>query len=132
MDQTSKNFYRNLTFLTTLVLVLYVILISVLPSGFIPKAIPYFVLLFPLTSALLYFVLNKVKYKSATAFQSAYFGLSIGRFFIYLAIIITYIYFFRENSKSFIINFFILYIIYFFFDIRVTLRQSGIKNTKKK
>jgi len=132
MDKSSNNFYRNITFLTTLVLIIYIVLYSVLPSGFIPQAIPYFVLLFPLSSLTLYLVLNKVKYKTTTAFQSAYFGLTIGRFFIYLAIIITYLYFFRENSKAFIINFFILYIIFFFFDIRVTLKQSGIKNTKKK
>lgn len=132
MEKNSKSFYTKLIILTIIALLTIIGLKFILPEGWISPVSPYLLLLFPAVSAALYVLLDPKRFHTVKSFQSTYFGLSVGRFFVYLAILVAYMFFFKSDAKAFVANFLLLYIVFFIFDIKVTLKKNSIKNDKKK
>jgi len=132
MENKSKSFYTKLIILTIITLLAVIGLKFILPEGWISPVAPYLLILFPSVSASLYILLDPKRFHTVKSFQSTYFGLSIGRFFVYLAVLIAYMFFFKSDAKAFVVNFLLLYVVFFIFDIKVTLKQNSIKNDKKK
>ena len=112
-----KQFFIKSTVLTFFILALGAILyFSVLKKYYIP-VLPILVIFFYSVTNLVHAYLLKIAEKSGSKFTSKYMATSFIKMFFLLAIGIAYLFFDRENSRSFMANFLLLYVVYSIFEV---------------
>lgn len=123
-----KQFLIKSTILTVIVLLIGAgFYFTVLKSFYLP-VLPFAVLFFYLATNLVHAYLLGVADKSGSKFTSKYMAVSFIKMFVYLAMAIVYVAMYRENAKSFVAAFLILYIIYTSFEVLEFLKVVRQKN----
>jgi len=73
-------------------------------------------------SALFHYSVIQVKEKGVTKFSSRFMMVSGVKMIIYLVLIVSYVFSHPENATSFLISFFVLYLIYTVFEVILIVR----------
>ncbi len=99
---------------------------QVLPENYLSPATPYLILFFFVVTSLVHYILLKATANNARKFVNSFMLATLIKFFVYIPLIITYMYFNREDLLPFVISFFVMYICYTTFEVLSTLKY--IKN----
>lgn len=126
-----KAFYKfvySLALFTAVLGIIAIILKYTLPEKIIPASLPLLFLLFIIVSATVHYFLLKSATYSGSKFVSFFMATTFLKLFIYLIIIILYALLVKVNLVSFILTFFILYLLYTAFEVVMILRQTNKSN----
>lgn len=123
-----KAFYKfvyALAIFTAILGIIALILQYTLPENMLPASLPLLFLLFIIVSSVVhYFLLRSAAY-SGRRFVSYFMAATFLKLFLYLIIIILYAFLIKENVVSFILTFFILYLLYTTFEVVMILKQNS-------
>lgn len=123
-----KAFYKfvyALAIFTAILGIIAVFLQYTLPENMLPASLPLLFLLFIIVSSVVhYFLLRSAAY-SGRRFVSYFMAATFLKLFLYLIIIILYAFLIKENVVSFILTFFILYLLYTTFEVVMILKQNS-------
>lgn len=110
----------------TIIIVGFLLFSTVLKSYYLPV---YFIILalVSVLSLVFYQRLHRIENAKSSTFISGFMLISGIKIMIYLIFIVTYVFLYKENAVKFLIVFFILYIIYTFFDIYILLKKMKSK-----
>lgn len=126
-----QKFFYHLTLLSVAVLTASVLLFSTLIKGFYFQLFPLLFLLIYGVTALSYTRLIKVAEQNMLRFSSAYMQTTLIKFLVYMAfILICLLTKSVENVESFVLSFFVLYLIFTIFEVKQVL--SFYNNRKGK
>jgi hypothetical protein len=117
-----KQFLIKSTNLTIILYLLGTIFYMTVLKAFYLSVLPFTVFFFYLITNLVHAYLIRITGKSSARFTSQYMAVSFLKMFFYLASAILYLIFDRENAKSFIVAFLLLYVIYTVFEVREFLK----------
>ena len=123
-----KQFLIKSTILTIIVFILGSIIYFTILKSFYLSVLPYTVLFFYLGTNLVHAYLLKIAGNPGNRFTSQYMAVSFLKMFIYLAVAIVYVLVNRENTKSFMAGFLLLYLIYTIFEVYEFLKVVRQKN----
>ncbi len=119
-----KSFIVNIISLSLIISILaFLVFYFVLPQYYL-AIFPVMILFFIGVNIFVHYILTKAGKKNIRQFSTYYMG-SIGiKLFIYLIFIISYFFINKkEHNMNFIIQFFILYIFYTFFETKSILKD---------
>lgn len=129
MTEYKNRFFKKLLILSAVVAVLMIAAFLIIPEQISP-ALP-FVLAFFIGASALSFLLLQKRMGNTTKFVNGFMAHSVVRILLYLAIILIYAVLNRSDAVRFIIGFFVLYLIYTFFEVfqflLLTRKQKYIK-----
>lgn len=118
-----KRYVFYLGVLTAVTLVIAIFFSLLAPGHLVsPALIPIIIFFFLVLLASRYFLM-RVSGKSAQKFTQTFLAISVARFLLYLAIIITYSFLLRDDAVRFIISFFVFYLVYTVFEISYLYRD---------
>lgn len=116
MKELLFRFSRNLAILSTLIALSGVCLHFLLPQLITP-ALPWLILVFILTTFLLYFILIKASEKKFNQFANYFMIASVFKLLLLLVTITVYMYFFKHDALRFVLTTCLLYLIYTVFEV---------------
>lgn len=117
-----RHFLLKSTILTVIVLMLGAISYSTFLKPFYIFILPILLFFFYGVTNLVHAWLLKIAGKSGSRFTSQYMATSFIKMFFYLLVAVVYVIFDRENTKVFIVNFLLLYVIYSVFEVTEFLK----------
>jgi hypothetical protein len=126
MKEILFRFTWNLAILSTLVAIAGVSFHFAFPALTTP-ALPWLILLFMVTTFILYYILLKASEKKFNQFTNYFMVASIFKMLLLLIVITSYIYFFRSDAFRFGITTCLLYLVYTVFEVFWLLRISKPK-----
>jgi len=127
-----RPFYAKLALYTTLIGLVYYVSGSVRPSILTHNWFPFMVILFAGLTALFHVGLVRSGKKGNQVFVRYYMGATTFKLFLLMAVIIVYAFFIELDTRSFIIIFFLLYVIYTSFEVSyVYSKLSSMKESQK-
>lgn len=112
-----KQFFIKSTVLTFVILILGSILYSSILKSFYLPVLPVLLLFFYGVTNFVHAYLLIIARKSESKFTSQYMATSFIKMFFFLAVAISYVIFDRENARSFIANFVLLYFVFTVFEV---------------
>jgi hypothetical protein len=118
------RFLLRLTVLSLALGLLAYILHHFLPSRFTTPALPYLIVLFYVVSAIVHFALLKISALNPRKFVGYFMLATFLKLMNYLIVIVVYVFYVKEGILTFILTFFILYIIYTVFEVVTILAQT--------
>jgi hypothetical protein len=124
MRKKYLQFIIRLTILSLGLGLIAYILGRLLPDGMVPHALPYLFLLFYVTGAMVHYVLLRITALNPRKFVSYFMLATFFKLMNYLIVIVVYTIYAKEGILSFILSFFILYIIYTVFEVATILAQT--------
>ena len=110
-----KKFVRAFTVFSVAILLLSLAIYLWVPQLPISPAYPYVVLFF-------YRILNKARQNRISKFANAYMLVNFGKLILFILIILVYAYLNRSDAVSFIITFFVYYVLFTTFEIYSLLK----------
>jgi len=125
MKPAFKKFLFNLLIFSLILVLLTVLLSFIMPEGILSGWIPYLFILFIVVTAGVYFMTMKMAERSARSFVTGFMAATFIKLFLYFAIIIIYALFVKVEVISFVLTFFIMYLMYTIFEVIMVVRQSG-------
>jgi len=123
-----KQFLIKSILLTVTLLIVGWILYSIFFQAYYLKVLPGLVLFFFVVTNLVHAYLLKIAEKSGLRFTSQYTAVSFLKMLLYLVVAVIYILIDKDNIKSFIVAFLILYVVYTVFEIIEYLKVVRQKN----
>lgn len=111
------QFLKKSTILTIIVFAIGLIIYSTVLKPFYLTILPVVLVFFYLVTNLVHAYLLKIAVKTSLKFTSQYMATSFLKMFFFLAVAIGYVIYNREDTKVFILNFLLLYIIYTGFEV---------------
>ena len=126
MKELLIRFTRNLAIVSTLVAFAGLTL-HFLAHDLTTPALPWLILLFILTTFILYYILLKASEKKFNQFTNYFMAASVFKLLMLLVIITVYVYFFRNDAIRFVVTMFVLYLIYTVFEVYWLLKINKIK-----
>lgn len=124
MRKKYLQFIIRLTILSLILGFIAFILSRVLPERMMSPAWPYLFLLFYVTGALVHYILLRITALNPRKFVSYFMLATFFKLMNYLIVIVVYILFVKEGILAFILSFFILYIIFTFFEVVTIVAQT--------
>jgi hypothetical protein len=124
MRKKYLQFIVRLTLLSLFLGFIAFIMNRLLPDGMISPALPWLFLLFYITGAAVHYVLLRITALNPRKFVSYFMLATFFKLMNYLIVIVVYTFYVRQGILSFIISFFILYIIYTVFEVATILAQT--------
>lgn len=127
MKNELKKFSLRL-FILTIILALAGLLFSqFLPADMMSPAWPFLIIFFFLFTLALFYVTLKSVQSRFSRFVNYYMLMTVGKLFFFLALIVVYVLMNRQDAWTFVLTFFILYLVYTFFELVYFLRfiESG-------
>ncbi len=121
---TLLRFIRSLVITTVIIVIIGVIFYSVTPNEYYTVTFPYLLAFFVLASVLVYSFMLKAMEKRPARFINIFMLTTMIKLFIYMAVMITYALLNREEARSFIVTFFILYMIYTIVEVSSLLKVN--------
>jgi len=121
MNAFRKFLIRELIFALIIVIISYVLFQTVLKEYYLPV----FWLLFGIITiftAVFHLSVLQVSDKSSAKFSSKFMMVSGIKMIVYLMLIVYYAFSFPEKAKTFLISFFILYLLYTVFEVFLIVR----------
>jgi hypothetical protein len=126
MKELLIRFTRNLVIVSALVALAGVTVHLLLPGAATP-AMPWLILLFILTTFILYYILVKASEKKFNQFTNYFMAASIFKLLLLLVVITVYIYFFRNDAFRFVVTVCLLYLVYTVFEVYWLLKINKPK-----
>ena len=123
MRKKYPDFILRLTILSLALGLLGFILNRFLPPGTHSQAFPYLLILFYLINAVVHYVLLKITKLNPRKFVAYFMLATFVKLMNYLIAVLVYVYYVKVGILSFILTFFILYIIYTIFEVSTILSQ---------
>jgi hypothetical protein len=124
-------FIKRLTVFTIIILALSFILFFIIPHKYITPALPYVLLFFYVITILSYYIIAKASEKKFARFVTAFMLATFIKLMLYLAIMLTYIFFInKKDAVSFIAAFFIYYLFFTIFETSYILLSTKNKDYK--
>jgi hypothetical protein len=124
MNKKFKIFILRLTILTLGLGILGLLLHRFLPEGTISGTIPYLLALFYIITAVVHYILLRISTMNPRKFVGYFMLATFLKLLNYLVVIVVYVLTVKEGIFSFILTFFILYIIYTAFEVLTILAQT--------
>ena len=118
-----RPFYTKLALYTALIGLLYYVSGSLRPALLTHDTFPLLLFLFAVLTAGFHVVLVSAGRKSNQAFIRYYMGATTFKLFFLMLVIIIYAFFIELDTRSFIIIFFLLYVIYTSFEVSYVYRK---------
>jgi hypothetical protein len=127
-----RPFYIKLALYTALIGLVYYASGSVRPSILTHEWFPFMVILFAVLTAMFHVGLVRAGSKGNQAFIRYYMAATTFKLFILMSVIIVYAFFIELDTRSFIIIFFLLYVIYTSFEVSYVYRKlSSMKASQQ-
>jgi hypothetical protein len=124
MNKKYLKFLLRLTLLSLFTGVAAILLSLFLPEGIITRAYPWLTALFFIITAIVHYVLLRISALNPRKFVGYFMLATTLKLMIYLIVIFVYVFFEKTGILSFILAFFILYIIYTVFEVVTILKQT--------
>lgn len=117
-----KKFIFSEIIFTVIVAAIALLLFKTVLSAFYLPVFWFLIGIIALLTAIFHYSIIQIQDEGASKFANRFMMVSGIKMMIYLAIITSYSFLFPEKAKVFLITFFILYILYTFFEISLILR----------
>ena len=124
MNETMRFFIKRLLIFSAFLACIGSILFFLLPPGYISKAFPALVLFFLLVTICLIWYLNRASEKSFIKFVTAFMLTTGLKLLLLILVVVGYIFLNPDDKVSFVIIFFILYLLYSGFEVYSVLYLS--------
>ena len=121
MNAFKKFIYVEIIF-TTIVSAIALLLFKTVLSAFYLPVFWFLIGIITLLTTAFHYSIIQIQDKGTSKFANRFMMVSGIKMIIYLVLITSYSFLFPEKAKVFLITFFILYILYTFFEITLTLR----------
>jgi hypothetical protein len=121
MNAFKKFIYVEISF-TAIVSAIALLLFKTVLTAFYLPAFWFLIGIIALLTAAFHYSIIQIQDKGASKFANRFMMVSGIKMMIYLTIITSYSFLFPEKAKIFLITFFILYILYTFFEISLILQ----------
>jgi hypothetical protein len=118
-----KNFIYKLSAITVVLAIGNFILGLFLPT-WITQAWPYLLLFFFVSNTLLFWLFNHAQQKKLSSFTNYFMIATFSKLLLYLAVIMIYVYFNRQDAVPFILTFFVYYVAFTFFEVMTISKQK--------
>jgi hypothetical protein len=116
MQAFKKFVFRELLFAIAIAIIAFVLFQSVLEEYYLP--VFWFLYgLITVFTAVFHFSILQVSDKNASKFSSKFMMVSGIKMIAYLILIVFYVFSYPEKARFFLISFFILYMLYTFFEV---------------
>lgn len=112
-----SKYFIKITLLTAFLGVVTTLLLYFTTLPFVSRDMPYILAFFYVFNVVVHYLLLKFSYKKMALFASYFLGATLLKLIIYFGVILWYSVKNREEAVSFIITFFLLYLIYTFFEV---------------
>jgi hypothetical protein len=124
MQKSFNKFIYSLAIFSAILAVIALILHFVVPADIIHATLPLLFLLFITVTVLVHYLLLRSTNYSGSKFVSFFMAATFLKLFLYLIIIILYAFLIKKDVVSFILSFFILYMLYTSFEVVMILKQT--------
>lgn len=121
------KFIQRLLLFTSVVALIIYLLNSNLPVNYRQPYAWYLLLFFFVNTIIIHSMLEKASEKSPQAFVRFYMGLTMMKMLFYLLILAGFMVFNKEKATLFVIWFFLMYIAYTWFEIKMIFNQLRSK-----
>lgn len=123
MVDNFKSFTRGFTIFSVTILLVSLAVYLWIPTVKITNAFPYIVLFFYAFTLFIFRLLFKTKEHRVSKFANTFMIVNFGKLVIYAIIIFVYAYLNRSDAISFIITFFIYYILFTSYEVMALLKK---------
>jgi L-asparagine transporter-like permease len=123
MAQDLRTFYLRLSLFTIVVALVYY---GIRQLGFTlldHPAFPFVLVFFALTTAGFHLGLVKAEARGNQQFVRFYMGATTAKLLLYMVVIVIYAFLVDENTRIFLIDFFLLYLLYTSFEVSFVYRK---------
>ena len=118
---TDSKFFTQLTILTIIVGALGgALFLTILKEYYLP-IFPFMLVFFAIMTASFYLVLKRTLNNKPKSFSNMFMGLSAGKLFSMLLLIVVYLILRRETVIPFLAGTFLLYLVFTFFEVKTLL-----------
>jgi hypothetical protein len=124
MKNKFLQFIKRLTILSIILGLAALIIDHFLPSGIISGVFPYLIILFFIITAIVHYVLLRISALNPRKFVAYFMLATFLKLLNYMIVVVVYVLVVKEGVLTFILNFFILYIIYTVMEITSILTQT--------
>ncbi len=132
MGQDLKTFYIKLSLFTLVVGLVYYGLRQLGFTLLDHQAFPYILIFFALTTAIFHLGLVRAEARGNQLFVRFYMGATTAKLLLYMIVIVTYAFLIDIDTRLFLINFFLLYLLYTSFEVSFVYRKlTAMKQTGK-
>lgn len=118
------RFIRVMVVTAVLIVIVALIFYSLTPSEYYTNSFPYLLGFFILASIIVYHFMLKAIEKRPARFVNSFMLATMIKLFFYMAVMITYALLHREEAMSFIVTFFILYVIFTIIEVVALLKVN--------
>jgi hypothetical protein len=118
-----KSFTRGFTIFSVFVLLISLAVYLWLPLVRITPVYPYVVLFFYGITIIIFRVLDKIKIEKISKFTNTYMLLNFSKLILFTVLVFVYAFFNRSDAVSFIITFFIYYLLFSFYEVFSLLKK---------
>ncbi|MBW6459427.1 MAG: hypothetical protein K0B08_02540 [Bacteroidales bacterium] len=123
MKKKLQHFFLRLIAISLILAVIAFILKALSPAGTLPPMLPYLFILFIIVSAVVHWILLRITSVKPEKFISYFMMATMIKLIIYFVTVLAYVFMNQTGILSFIIAFFVLYIVYTVFEVTSILRQ---------
>lgn len=124
MGNEVRKFLKSLLILASIVGILVIGVVYILPSEHVSLALPYILIFHVLASLVSFVIINKKLQQEPKKFVNVYLGVTTVKLMLYLAILLIYSFNFLHDAVNFIISFFVMYVIFTFFEVIQLVKAS--------
>ena len=118
------RFIRAMVVTAVLIVIVALIFYSLTPSEYYTASFPYLLGFFIIASIIVYHFMLKAIEKRPARFVSSFMLATMIKLFLYMAVMITYALLNREEAMSFIVTFFVLYVIFTIVEVASLLKVN--------
>lgn len=118
-----KNFTRGFTIFSVVILLISLAIYLWVPLLQITPAYPYVVLFFYGVTIIIFRVLDKTRKTNISKFANTYMLVNFGKLIVFSIIVFVYAYLNRQDAVSFIISFFVYYLLFSVYEIVSLLKK---------
>ena len=131
MKKKYQQFIIRLTILSLIAGALLYVAGLIFPPGSLSPALPWMIVLLFAVTAIVHYVLLRITLLNPRKFVGYFMLTTSLKLLIYLVVMVIYVFNVKEGLLTFVLSFFILYIIYTVFEVVTILSQTKEPNGKK-
>ena len=126
------KFIKRVSLLSVITATVAFLLTYIIPGIFITPTLPFLILFFFAVAIIVHFALLKISEKQSSKFISMYLLVTVIKNFFYIIILLAYVFLNHYDAVTFIVTFFILYLIFTILEIISILpyARTGINQVK--
>ena len=124
MNKLFLKFFWQLLAFTLFLGAIAAILYFLLPAGFLSSYLPWILLLFFVVTALANYLQFRNTDYTPRKIVSVFMLVTFTKMFIYIIAVILYLFLVGKHIPAFIVNFFILYILYLVFEVTTSINRT--------